>query len=145
MRTSKVWVIGLGLAGILECGMAMAHFGLQWEWRDVSDFGGLPNQLQWALFTLNFSWGVLLLGIGGLVLYAATLKSDGAFLRRSMFVIGLFWAIHGAYIWLEPMPLPDRLLWLRLPMAVFPATLVFLHWAALAGTVTENRAAVAAA
>src|SRR5437868_9342564 len=106
MRKASMWFISLLVAGILECGMAVAHFGLQWEWSAVRDFGSLPPQLVWALFALNFSWGVLLLAVGGLVLYASMLESRDSFVRHSMFVIGAFWALHGAYVALLPMPLP---------------------------------------
>jgi hypothetical protein len=134
MGRHTLWFVALGLAGLLECGMAVAHFGLQYEWYRFGDFRAWPAYLAWALFALNFSWSVLLLGVGGLVLYAARLTSDGAFMRTAVFVVGLFWAIHGLYVWLVPMPLPNRLLWLRVPLVVFPAVVVALHWAPLFAT-----------
>lgn len=70
MRNQRLWLIFLATAGILECGMALAHFGLQYEWAGF-DFGDLPAQLAWALLALNFSWGVLLLAIGVLVVHVA--------------------------------------------------------------------------
>ncbi len=130
MNRSRAWVVLLGIAGLLECSMAIAHFGLQWEWRGV-DFTGIPAQLAWALFALNFSWAVLLLAVGSLVLYAAAGDSASAFVQRLMIVLGAFWAIHGAYITIIPMPLPERLSWLRAPLLAFPATLIALHWTAV--------------
>jgi hypothetical protein len=35
-------------AGIMECGMALAHFGLQYEWAGF-DFDDLPAQLSCSL------------------------------------------------------------------------------------------------
>ena len=132
MASRRLWFVLLATAGVLEGGMALAHFGLQYEWSWLRDFGNLPAQLAWALFALNFSWGVLLLAISGLVLYAATLGPDaGAFVRRFVFVIGLFWLIHGVYVLAVPMPLPRRLHWIRSPMAAFPLTIITLHWAPL--------------
>jgi hypothetical protein len=109
--------------------MALAHFGLQYEWSGLRDFGTLPTQLAWALFALNFSWGVLLFVTAGLVLYAAKLgPAAGDFVRRFVFLVGLFWLVHGIYVLAVPMPLPLRLQWIRLPMAAFPLTIVALHW-----------------
>jgi hypothetical protein len=87
--------------------------------------------LRRLLLTLNFSWTALLLVVGGLVLYAATAGPANPFIRTFVFVAGLFWAIHGAYIWLVPMPLPPRLQWVGLALAAFPATLIALHWVPL--------------
>jgi len=72
MRSSRWWLIPVGIAGVLDFAMAIAHFGLQWEWHQVTDFGTLLPQLRWALFALNFSWAVLLLGVSALVLSAAS-------------------------------------------------------------------------
>src|SRR3954447_19539377 len=71
MRAQASWGMPIGIAGLLDCGMSLAHFGLQWEWHQVQHFGSLAPQLQWALFALNFSWGVLLLCVGALVLRSA--------------------------------------------------------------------------
>jgi hypothetical protein len=111
--------------------MALAHFGLQWEWHQIRDFGTLPSQLQWALFALNFSWSVLLLCIAALVLHVATRDGSNASDRRLILVVGVFWAIHGGYVALVPMPLPPSLSWLAAPLVVFPMTLVALHFSAL--------------
>src|SRR4051812_34699709 len=40
------------------------------------------------------------------------------------------------YLAFVPMPLPPQLLWLRAPLLAFPATLVVLHSAALAATIS---------
>ena len=132
MGSDRLWLVLLTAAGVLEGGMALAHFGLQYEWSLLRDFGNLPAQLAWALFALNFSWGVLLLAISGLVLYAAKLgPAAGAFVRRFVFLVGLFWLIHGAYVLAVPMPLPPQLQWIRFPMAAFPVMIIALHWVPL--------------
>jgi hypothetical protein len=107
--------------------MVLAHFWLQFEWTGF-DFGSLPGHLAWALLALNFSWTVLLLAVSVLVIHAALVGPTSPFARRFVFAVGLFWAIHGAYVWLVPMPLPPRLSWLTFVLAAFPATLVALHW-----------------
>jgi hypothetical protein len=131
VRIQRLWRVPLVIAGVLECGMVVAHLGLQYEWAGF-DFGPLPQQLAWALLALNFSWTVLLLAVGGLVLYAALVGPANQFIRTFVFVGGLFWAIHGLYVWLVPMPLPPRLQWLGLVLAAFPVTLIALHWLPLA-------------
>jgi hypothetical protein len=128
----RLWFVLLATAAVLEGGMALLHFGLQYEWSLLPDFGNLPVQLTWALFALNFSWGVLLLAISGLVLYASKLgPTAGAFVRAFVFTVGLFWLVHGVYVLAVPMPLPARLSWIRLPMAAFPLAITALHWAPL--------------
>ena len=132
MPSQRLWLVFLTMAAVLEGGMALAHFGLQYEWNLLGDFGNLPAHLTWTLFALNFSWGVLLLVISGLVLYAAKLgPAAGPFVRRFVFMVGLFWLVHGTYVWALPMPLPPSLLWIRFPMAVFPLTIIALHWVPL--------------
>lgn len=130
--SKRLWLVPLAAAGVLEGGMALAHFGLQYEWSLLRDFGSLPAHLAWALFALNFSWSVLLLAVSALVLYAASLgPGAGAFVRRFVFLVGLFWLIHGVYVLAVPMPLPQRLQWIQLPMAAFPVTIIALHWVPL--------------
>jgi hypothetical protein len=140
MGNQRLWVVSLTIAGLLECGMAFAHFGLQYEWSGF-DFHALPAQLAWALFALNFSWGVLLLVVGVLVLFAARSNDGGStFTRRFLFGVGLFWLIHGTYFWVVPMPLPERLLWLKYVLGAFPVPLIVLHWFPLAASrSTRNR------
>jgi hypothetical protein len=48
-----------------------------------------------------------------------------------VFLVGLFWLIHGVYVLAVPMPLPPRLQWIQLPMAAFPVTIIALHWVPL--------------
>lgn len=61
------------VAGILSCSLALYHLVLPYHmgWRRGLD--GVPDSLVWALFALNFSWSVLVLLAGTLVIHAATL------------------------------------------------------------------------
>jgi hypothetical protein len=56
------------------------------------------------------------------------MSPDDRFVRGTVFTIGLFWAIHGAYTWLSPLPLPASLLVLKLVLGAFPLIVVTLHW-----------------
>jgi len=144
MRSSRWWLIPVGIAGVLDFAMAIAHFGLQWEWHQVTDFGTLLPQLRWALFALNFSWAVLLLGVSALVLSAASRGFADAMARRLVLVVGVFWAVHGLYVALIPMPLPSQLSWLRAPLLAFPAMMVLLHSTALVATLSDRHLPAAA-
>ena len=129
MPRSRVWSVSLGFAGVLTCGMGLYHFVLPTHmgWRQW--LGGVPDTIVWALFALNFSWSLLVFLAGSLVIHAARLgPGAGAFARRTVFVVGLFWGIHGAYTWISPLPLPASLLWLRIVLGLFPAVMVMLHW-----------------
>ena len=136
------------VAGILSCSLALYHLVLPYHmgWRRGLD--GVPDSLVWALFALNFSWSVLVLLAGTLVIHAATLgPGAGSYARRTVFTVGLFWAIHGVYTWLHPLPLPSALVWLRYVLGLFPAAVVVLHWLPLAlyrGRTPEGRASAGA-
>jgi hypothetical protein len=133
MRSPKAWSVVLGLAGIQDCGLALYHFILPYQMGWQRGLAGVADSLVWALYALNFSWSLLVFLVGGLVLYAAKLgPAAGLFARRTVFVVGLFWVLHGIYTWLHPLPLPHSLLWLRALLAAFPAVVVVLHWLPLA-------------
>jgi len=140
MRASKAWTWTLTAAGLLQIGMAIAHFGLQYEWRGV-DGGSLPPQLRWALFALNFSWSTLVLLVGGLFVNAARLNPRTELVRTLVLIVAVFWTIHGVYMVVEPMPVPQRLAWIQGPIVAFPATLVALLGIALLSTKRSSRPA----
>jgi hypothetical protein len=119
--------------------VALAHFGLQYEWRGV-DGGSLPAQLRWALFALNFSWSTVVLAVGILMVYAARLNTNTPFLRATIFSVGLFWTIHGIYMVVMPMPVPARLAWIQGPIVAFPMMVVLLQWLPL--VVARDQSAV---
>ena len=133
MKPTKAWTWTLTAAGLFQIGMAIAHFGLQYEWRGV-DGGSLPAQLRWALFALNFSWSTLVLLVGGLTIYTGRLDPRAASVRALVLIVAVFWTIHGIYMVVEPMPVPPRLAWIQGPIVAFPATLILLHAVALLST-----------
>jgi hypothetical protein len=74
-----------------------------------------------------------LLLTGLLVLHIARLgPGAGAFARRFVFVVGLFWLIHGVYTWMNPFPMPRVPAALQVGLALFPLLTVALHWGPLA-------------
>ena len=132
-QSSRTWSVALVIAGLLGCSLALYHLVLPYQMGWRQGLGGVPDSLVWALFALNFSWSVLVFLAGGLVIHAAMLgPGAGAYARRTVFAVGLFWAIHGAYTWLNPLPLPGSLVWLRYVLGLFPAVVVVLHWLPLA-------------
>jgi hypothetical protein len=143
MKSSRLWAWTLTAAGLLQIGMAIAHFGLQYEWRGV-DGGSLPPQLLWALFALNFSWSTLVLLVGGLTLYAGRLDPTAPSVRTLVAIVAVFWTVHGIYMVVEPMPVPPRLAWIQGPIVAFPATLILLHGVALRSTRRVARAVATA-
>ena len=141
MNANRSWKWTLTAAGLLQIGMAIAHFGLQYEWRGV-DGGSLPAQLRWALFALNFSWSTLVLLVGGLTIYAGRLDPRAASVGALVRIVGVFWTVHGIYMVVEPMPVPPRLAWIQGPIVAFPASLILLHGIALLST--SRRAGITA-
>ena len=100
----------------------------------------LPSQLRWALFALNFSWSAIILGVGVLMVYAARLHHDVPFVRATLFVVSLFWAVHGIYMTLFPMPVTERLAWIQGAIVAFPAAVIGLLWVALSATSAQRPA-----
>jgi hypothetical protein len=129
MRTPKVWSISLGLAGLHDCGISLYHSVLPYQMGWRRGLEGVAESVVWAVFALNFSWSVLVFLAGVLVFHAARLGPEaGTFARRTVFTVGLFWAIHGAYTWIHPLPLPPSLRALKYFLLAFPVVAVFLHW-----------------
>jgi len=132
MKSSRSWTWTLTAAGLLQIGLAIAHYGLptMFDWSSGIT-GGVAPQLRWVLFLFNFSWSTVILGVGALMLYAARLNTTVPFARRFVLMAMLFWIAHGSYMVAEPMPLPGRLAWLQAPLLAFPVTLVALLGASL--------------
>src|SRR6266487_1517056 len=127
------WRLALGIAGVLECSIALYHAVLPYHMQWARGLGGVPDSLVWAIFALNFSWSVVVFLSGCLIIYAAFLgPAAGRFAKRTVFVMGLFWLIHGLYTWQNPLPLPPSLVWLRALLGAFPVIVVALHWLPLA-------------
>ena len=132
MRSPALWFVLLGLAALQDCAIALYHFVLPYQFSWRSALHGVPDSLVWTLFALNFSWSLLTLLAGLLVFYAAKLgPAAGPFVTRTVFTVGLFWAIHGAYTWMNPFPMPRSLMWVRYIIDAFPAVVVALHWSPL--------------
>lgn len=128
-RSSRLWSVSLGVAGILNCSLAGYHFFLPTHMGWGKYVHGVPASIAWALFAINFSWSLLVFLTGGLVLYAARLgPGAGTFARRFVFMVGLFWLIHGAYTWVNPLPMPAFLAALKILLMAFPAVMVALLW-----------------
>ncbi|HEX3632394.1 MAG TPA: hypothetical protein VHZ01_07800 [Casimicrobiaceae bacterium] len=129
VRSQTLWIVSLGAAGLVDCSLAMYHSILPYHMGWTQAVVGMPDSLVWALFALNFSWSVIVFLAGCLVLYAATLRPvAGKFAKLTVFTIGLFWLMHGAYTWLHPFPLPAELRWLSMVFIAFPVVAIALHW-----------------
>jgi hypothetical protein len=136
----RLWSASLGAAGILDCGMAGYHFFLPAHMGWAGHFHGAPA-IEWALYALNFSWSLIVLLSGLLVLPAARLgPGAGTFARRFVFTVGLFWLLHGAYTWVHPLPMPAFLRMLQVFLLVFPAVTAGLHWWPLFATPSARTA-----
>jgi hypothetical protein len=143
MNASRSWTWASTAAGLLQIGMALAHFALPtiFDWSSVSN-GSLPPITLWALFALNFSWSTLVLLIGGLTIYVGRLDPTVASVRALILIVAVFWTAHGIYMVVEPMPVPPRLGWIQGPIVAFPATLILLLGVALIST--KRRAGIRA-
>ena len=130
--STRPWALSLGAAGGLDCGMAGYHFFLPFHMGWGAHLDGTPSSIVWALYALNFSWSLLVLLTGILVFQVARLgPGAGTFARRFVFMVGLFWLIHGGYTWLNPFPMPKSLAALKLGLELFPLLTVALHWGPL--------------
>src|SRR6186997_1102076 len=134
---SRLWLFALGFAGINEAAMALYHFILPFHMGWARGLDGVPDSIVWALYALNFSWSLIVLILGILVLGVAKAgPGAGIFGRRIVLAAGFFWLIHGAYTWVHPLPMPASWIALRAVLAAFPLVMVALHWGPLYATRT---------
>ena len=99
--------------------------------------------MSWTLYTLNASWSLVVSTIAAIILVAARVEMSVRFFGRcTILAVGMFWAAHGIYILLNPMPLPTALAWAKFPMLMFPATLTTLHWLPLLILLREGPAPI---
>lgn len=125
----RLWSVSLGLAGFVDCSLALYHLILPYHMAWRRGLVGVPDSLAWALFALNFSWSVLVFLMGCLVFYASRMTLPvNRFVTTTLFAIGLFWVIHGVYTWFNPLPLPAAFHWLAVVLAALPAVAALLHW-----------------
>jgi hypothetical protein len=127
-QSPKWWSIPLVVAGVHSCILASYHFVLPFHMGWARGLEGVPDSLVWALFALNFSWSALVFLTGVLAIRAGRIGPGERFVRLTVFTIGLFWAIHGVYTWIQPLPLPRSLQVLKLVLWAFPLVVVALHW-----------------
>ncbi len=128
-----MWRWSLVFAGVNDCAMASYHFVLPFHMGWGGHLDTTPTSIVWALYALNFSWSLLVLLTGVLVLFAARM-GPVAFARPFVFMVGFFWLIHGAYTWIRPFPMPASLVWLGIVLALFPLLMVASHWAPVIAT-----------
>jgi hypothetical protein len=119
----------LVIAGLHDCAIGLYHFVLPTQWNWAAGLQSLPASLVWGIYTLNFSWSLLMVITGFIILYAAAqdLRSN-LFVRRVVFGVGLFWLLHGTHVWFYPVPVPHSLLWLKYVLVGFTAIAIILHW-----------------
>src|SRR5215813_3062342 len=89
-RSLVFWRLSLGVAGVLECGIALYHAVLPYHMGWARGLENVPDSLVWAIYSLNFSWSVVIFLVGCLIIYAARLgPAAGRFAKRTVFVVGL--------------------------------------------------------
>ena len=142
MRQSSVWKVLLVIAGLHDSAIGAYHLVLPRQWNWAAGLQNVPAILVSGIYILNFSWSLLILTVAALIFYAAAEgPTASVFARRVVFAVGLFWAVHGIYLWLHPLPVPDSLAWLKYGLAVFPALAIILHWLPLWLTRVSSKAA----
>ena len=110
MTRKRIASIALAIAASSSSAMGAYHFFLPSMFHWDADVKQIPSVIQWALFSINFFFSVLLLAGGILTFF--TLRA----LRRSwhpdrgiLFAMSGFWLLNTLYQILIPMPMPARL------------------------------------
>jgi len=141
VERSSLWKVLLVIAGLHDSVIGAYHLVLPRQWNWATGLQNVPASLEWGVYTINFSWSVLILTVAALVFYAAAQDPQASvFPRRVVFAVGSFWGLHGIYLWFHPVPVPDSLVWLRYALAAFPAVAVILHWLPLWLTRVSSKA-----
>ncbi len=119
--------LGLALAGVLTCGMALYHFFLPFAWGWGEPLENIP-MLRWALFMLNASFSYLLLagGVVSVVIALGPASKDRA-TRWMLISMAGYWLFNAVYQITNPMPMPARLAPLRWCLFGFAAVVALLY------------------
>jgi len=126
MKKSTLIILKLG--GFQTLAMAIYHFFIpfQFEWSNyISDYSPTIN---WSLFSINnyFSFNLLLLGLS--ILYFLKKRSSEICTIKLLTIMNLlFWLFSLLYQIVDPMPLPESLMWLSflLPGIAFINSSIF--------------------
>jgi len=104
-----MWKALLIIAGLHDSAIGAYHLVLPRQWNWAAGLQTVPPSLVWGIYIINYSWSLLILTIAGLIFYAAAQGPTASlFARRVVFAVGLFWAFHGTYLWLNPVPVPAK-------------------------------------
>jgi hypothetical protein len=122
--------VAIAVAGVATSVMGAFHFFLPrlFGWARFSST--LPNEIQWALFSLNSFFSLLLLA-GGLATLRAIRKNDPT-RDWSIWIMGIFWLFNSGYQFLWPFPTP-QVRWILFGFAFVVAALYILGALALRG------------
>lgn len=125
MNTLNKKLLILGCVQTLT--MAIYHFFIpfQFQWAEfLSD--NIPT-INWSLYSLNnyFSFNLLILSM--FLLYHLVKKTEKLHTIKILAtIILLFWLFSLAYQVVAPMPLPDRMQWIRLLLFAIAAINIFV-------------------
>jgi hypothetical protein len=122
--------------------MAGYHFILPYAWEWGPSLDVLPPAIRWGSYSINFFMSYLLLAGGTLTLLAwRHLRSGRSADHGIAAAMGSFWVVNTLYQLLFPLPVPDRLLPIRIVLVGYAAATAAFHVAALRGLMTLSRAA----
>jgi hypothetical protein len=129
----------LVVAGVLSLSMGGFHLFLPRVFDWSRGMRSAPDSLEWALFSLNVFWSVLILLTGVLAIVLARRDwSEHAPGRAVLGALACYWLVHALYLLVFPFPLPANLQWLGTAFVGFALLQALLHgWPALARTETH--------
>jgi len=103
----------LKLGTIQSLVMAVYHFfiPMQFQWGQYMD-PSIPS-INWATYTTNFYFSLMLLLISGFLLFLIIKRKHGLSMIILAYILGIFWLVNFIYLLFNPMPLPSRMHWLQ--------------------------------
>jgi hypothetical protein len=120
--------------------MACYHFALPYIWEWGPSLDALPPAIRWGSYSINFFKSYLLLMGGALTLLAWRHLGSGRTADRGIAAaMGSFWLINALYQLCSPLPIPDRLLSIRIILVGYAAATAALHLAALRGLIRLSK------
>jgi hypothetical protein len=110
MRHKRIATVALAIAASTSSAMGAYHYFLpsMFHWNEFVK--GIPDIIQWALFSINFFFSSLLLA-GGILTFMAlrAVRRSSRADRGILFAMSGFWLLNVFYQLLIPMPIPTRL------------------------------------
>jgi len=124
----KRYNLFLYIGGLFFIGIGIYHVLLPyvWHWKEFTN--RLPDLIEWAVYAINFLMSALMIILGVATLYTVNNKSLNLKEKKLLYLICLiFWVLNFAYQLVNPTPIPEDLILLKVGFLIPPILCIFIY------------------